>query len=207
MDRGAWWAVVHGVAKSWHDWVTMLCTLKGKSVARTTNRKELYEWLVQGKDQWIWGAYWELPHCEEVLAYFVLSHFPVIAFFIHWRFLTTPCQASLSMPLSTALAHSLSLCHTAVILRIVQTFTNKRIWRSSWSLVIFSNKVFFKLRYICMIRPLRMTVLLLSVHPLPHQYTLCTWLAFLCTCPRPQIWSFLSKGWWGACPSTAFHDN
>ena len=22
MDRGAWWATVHGVAKSWHDWAT-----------------------------------------------------------------------------------------------------------------------------------------------------------------------------------------
>ena len=51
MDRGAWWAMVHAVAKSGHDCDTMLCTLKGKSVARTTNRKELYEWLVQGKDQ------------------------------------------------------------------------------------------------------------------------------------------------------------
>ena len=149
-------------------------------------------------------------NCHTVRKYRHTLFYPIsqiIAFFTHWRFVTTPCQASLSIPLSTALAHSLSLCHSAVILWIVQTFTNKIIWRSSWSLVIFSNKVFFKLRYICMVRPLRMTVLLLSVHPLPHQYTLCTWLAFLCTCPRPQIWSFLSKGWWGACPSTAFHDN
>jgi len=24
MDRGAWWAIVHGVAKSWNDWMTKL---------------------------------------------------------------------------------------------------------------------------------------------------------------------------------------
>ena len=35
-------------------------------------------------------------------------------------------------------------------------------------ITFFSNKVFFKLRYICMVRPLRMTVLLLSLHLLPH---------------------------------------
>ena len=136
-------------------------------------------------------------NCHTVRKYWHTLFYPIsqiIALFTHWRFVTTPCQTSLSMPLSTARAHSLYLWHTAVILRIVQMFTNETFRRSSWSMVKFSSKVFFKLRYICMVRPLRMTVLLLSVHPLPHQYTLCTWLAFLYTCPRPQIWSFLSKG-------------
>ena len=40
MDRGAWWAMVHAVAKSGHDCDTMLCTLKGKSVARSRKKQE-----------------------------------------------------------------------------------------------------------------------------------------------------------------------
>ena len=40
------------------------------------NREELYEWLVQGRPEWIWRAYRELLLCEEVPASFALSHFP-----------------------------------------------------------------------------------------------------------------------------------
>ena len=29
MDRGAWWATVHGVAKSWHNWASIQSFLRG----------------------------------------------------------------------------------------------------------------------------------------------------------------------------------
>ena len=76
----------------------------------------------------------------------------------------------------------------------------------------------------CMVRPLKMTLLLLSVHPLLHQCLLhlhlLPWLTFLCTCPTPSWRLFssieqnistcnLSKGWRGACapPPASFPGN
>ena len=49
-----------------------------------------------------------------------------------------------------------------------------------------------------MVRPLEMAVLLLSVHPLPHQGLLhlhpTHMTTFLSTCPRPQLVIVLIKG-------------
>ena len=49
-----------------------------------------------------------------------------------------------------------------------------------------------------MVRPLRMVVLLLSVHPQPNQSLLhlhlLMWLTFLHTCSRPQLVIVLIKG-------------
>ena len=119
--------------------------------------------------------------------------FQVIAFFTHWRFVTTLCQASLSMPFSKALAHSLSLYHTAVILRIVQTFTSKKLRRPGWSLVIFRNKL-------CMVRPLRMTVFLLSVHPLPTSTPYARDWLFSVLVPGPRFDLFCQRGGEGRVP-------
>ena len=105
---------------------------------------------------------------RRTLLYLASQLIPILT---DWKFVTTLCQASLLMPFSNIpCTLSVSVSHTAVILRIVHTFTSKKIWRPRWSLVIFSNKVFFKLRFVCMVSSL-LSVLLLSVHPLPHQYT------------------------------------
>ena len=62
MDRGAWWATVHGIAKSWtrlNDWTTALLGVKqGRHIsttllmAGTTLKKLGYKTQVRGK-QWI----------------------------------------------------------------------------------------------------------------------------------------------------------
>ena len=68
-------------------------------------------------------------NCYIVRRYRLTLFYPIsqkISFFIHWMFVTMPCQGSLSMPFLIALAHSLFLCQTAAILSIVQNFTDKQ---------------------------------------------------------------------------------
>ena len=80
---------------------------------------------MQGKVEWIWRASWELLHCEEVPAYFVLSHFPDNCICYTLEVCDNPGSGKSINCILNTLAHSVSLCPTAVILRIVQTFTGK----------------------------------------------------------------------------------
>ena len=76
MDRGAWWATVHGVAKSWTQLVS--CSSPGSSVhgisqARILGNKELlmvknggFHFLLQGIFL-IQGSNPGLLHCRQIL--------------------------------------------------------------------------------------------------------------------------------------------
>ena len=147
----------------------------------------------RGRTQWIWRAYWELPHCEEVAASFVLSHFPDNCIFYTLKVCDNPVSGkSINAIFKSPCTLTVFVPHCSNS-QDSSNLHQQKLWRPGWSLVIFRNKL-------CMVRPLRMTVFLLSVHSLPHSTPYAHDWLFSALVPVPRFDLFCQRGGEGRVP-------